>query len=380
MKTPPVQVGQIVQTTIDRLTLGGAGLSRVEGFVVFTPFTVPGDTVQIEIREVKKGFANAVLQLVIKPSALRVEAPCKFFGKCGGCDWQNISYENQLIIKQDLVKDVLKKFHLEPIELLNILKSPEPLHYRNRIQLHQHGKKLGFKEARSNSIVDIDDCLIAENELVEELKLLRENHSSKLARMDIRKTASGSVSVTNMNEAEAELGFSQVNTKQNERMIETLLSWAPDVDVDVFLDLYCGNGNLTFPMHKKLRPRTTIAVEMNKKAIEDGTRQAKPFKNIEFVLDSVDRYIFKFQKPKLQTCFVLLDPPRAGAGPNVMKKIATHEPQALIYVSCDPMTWARDIQSFLEVTAGKYRLEKVQPLDMFPQTYHIEIISLILPT
>ncbi len=377
MRQPPVHIGQIVEVTIDRLALGGAGLSRVEGFVVFTPFTVPGDTALIEIREVKKGYANGVLKKILNPSPQRIEAPCPYFERCGGCDWQNISYQNQLENKVLLVREAIKKFHLAPENILPILASPHPFRYRNRIQLHSFNKQLGFKEARSHHIVDIDDCLIAEQAVAEQIKTLRPPTTD--GRFDIRRVKSGQIIVTNTNEVEAELGFSQVNTAQNEHMIRTLVDWTKDFKFDFLLDLYSGNGNLTFPLHNQIQPQSTLAVEMNKKAVADAVQHAYAIKDVEFICESVEHFFIKYKKP-FQNALVVLDPPRAGAGQNVMDAIAKLKPRALFYVSCDPVTWARDVQLFLSVSSGAYQLKKVQPLDMFPQTAHIEIISMIVPT
>lgn len=387
-RTPPVHVGQSVEVTVDRLTFGGAGLSRFEGFVIFVPFTVPGDFVEIKIKEVKKGYANAELLRVIKASDYRLSPPCPYFGACGACDWQNIKYRNQLEAKDNIVKEALKKHHLAASAVLPIVESPKVLRYRNRIQLHKEDAVIGYKKAKSDTIIDIDDCLLAEEVVAMKIPTLKRqfsefSHKGKV-RIDIRKTPEGSVVITNMNENDVELGFSQVNSEQNSNVISYITSKLTSLtlDFDGFIDLYAGSGNLTLPIHEQFSALKTIAVEANSDAVVLGkTLAQKKNLNITWHNMSVEEFFFS-KKHNLKAPLVVIDPPRAGISPVVIKELVKLRPPLLVYMSCDPMTWSRDLFQFkkmaFENSRASYTIESVQPFDMFPQTHHIEIVSFIL--
>lgn len=365
MSKIPIEVGQVVTLEVERLTFGGAGLGRYQGFVVFVPYTCPGDSVEVEITEIKKNFATGRISKILKPSELRTIPQCPVFGECGGCEWQHVSYEQQLKEKEQIVRMAVSKAKLKADVLLPIIASPSPWRYRNRIQLHKAPHGYGFRKRQSHDVVPIMDCPITEEAVAEKITL-----PHKAERMDIRRTLNGSISVTNAsNDDVTALGFSQVNSAQNENMIATLLDWTRDQKIDVLLDLYAGSGNLTSPLYSQLQPKSAIAIELNPQAVVEGRRQNR---NIEFMEASVDNYIKTVMTLPANT-LVVLDPPRMGCASIVMETLAKLKPLQILYVSCDPMTWARDVSRLLEL--APYKLTRVQPLDMFPQTSHVEVIS-----
>lgn len=368
MSKVPVAVGQTISLEIERLTFGGAGLGRYQGFVVFVPLSAPGDLVEAQIIEIKKNFAEAVLVKAIRPSTVRVPPPCPVFGDCGGCEWQHISYEEQLNAKMQIVLSSIKKAKFSA-DVLPILPSPNEWRYRNRIQIQSNGTHVGFKRRSSHEIVPIKDCLIAEEDVASKIKTV-----SPHGKTDIRRLPSGEISITKIDMEDPELGFSQINTAQNQNMIRVISEWLAEYNCARLFDFYAGAGNLAFPLHEKLAPQETIAVELNKQAVELG-RSNSTNTRIQFIEMSVDSFL-RTQNTPFTNDIVIMDPPRTGVTKYVIQKLAKLSPKIIVYVSCDPSTWARDASTLLENSEHRYLCQKVQPLDMFPQTSHVELISL----
>jgi len=414
-----------MKLTIEKLIYGGYGLARTDYKVVFVRGGVPGEQVDVEIAEEKKSFDIAYINNILEPSKHRVDPQCEYFGKCGGCQWQNIDYQYQLKAKEQILKESIQKIAgINDFEIEPIVRSQNIYSYRNRVTLHLdtvNGKHiLGFKEEKSHKLVSIEHCPISSDnisKLVQKIsKIITGYDANKLPfdkifitdigkipalSLSPKKNSSASeannffynlkermqgidISIDNKDEKSFEfkvLGlkfisspsvFAQANSIINEHLIKTLIKWADLKKNENVMDLYCGYGNFSLNIARKVKQ--VLSIDNNKKAIKFAIKNAKlnSIKNCIFEDWDVKKYLQR-HKPKENQDLVILDPPRTGAK-EIIKSIISINPKKILYVSCNPTTLARDLKDLIK--AG-YNLKKIQPFDMFPQTYHIESISLL---
>ncbi|OGQ08516.1 MAG: hypothetical protein A3G32_09525 [Deltaproteobacteria bacterium RIFCSPLOWO2_12_FULL_40_28] len=343
-----------IELTIEKLNSKGAGIARKDGLVYFIPWGVPGDTVLVQVELQHKKYAEARLLAILNPSKDRIKPPCSYFYECGGCQLQHLSYEATLLWKKVIVEDALKKIaQIKNPLVLPVLPSPKPFHYRNRIRLHQDEKgNLGFYKNQSHQLVAINECLIAEDELNRQLTHLKQNRVGDLElRID-----QGS-------------HFSQINSLQNEKLIQ-LVCHALE-DSHAVIDLFCGNGNFTIPIAQNKIP--VWGIEKEKALVDEGKKRSGELGllNIEWILGTAIRGL-KQLKHLAGKISMVVDPPRRGMA-EVLPDIVYMAPQKIIYVSCDPATFARDTR---DLCAKGYTLKKCQPLDMFPHTSQIEVVGI----
>lgn len=374
-------LGSKVCLKIEKLAVGGAGLARHQGMVIFVPLTAPDEEVLAEIVTEKKNFAEARVIEILKPGPGRRTPPCPYFVQgCGGCNWQHLSDEEQRRQKHLLVLETLKKFNPNiDFEYLPLKPSPRSLRYRNRIQPKAQGSRFGFFERQSHNILDIQDCLITEEALTSKFPEVRQwslgkgNHSLKKLEMYIADDES--IRYGLINEEDDGVGFSQVNRFQNEDLLQTALSWAGDHEYSTVFDLYAGAGNFTFPLANKYKSSQVVGVELNPKLVEKARQQIRDKKLIYFLSD-----VESYMRRALITPhdLVLLDPPRAGASEHIMRALAAARPRKIIYISCHPVSLARDLQWFFDWAQKlgvKAHMARVQAFEMFPQTDHVETIA-----
>jgi 23S rRNA (uracil1939-C5)-methyltransferase len=380
---------QEINVTIASLAHGGSGVGRFDNFVVFVRYTAPGDVVRARITKTKKNYADAELIEIITPSPSRIKAPCPVFGACGGCQWQHVSYEEQLKQKQNIVEHALSRIAKEEnFTVLPIKASPNHFYYRNRAQFRTEGPRAGFYRRGSHELVTFDECLIIEKPLNEELAKIKTEikdwPETKTSKVEVYLTAAEQnrpesvVRSTNHAHGE-ELGFSQVNTLQNVQMQEYVTSLfgsptevAPDNQGSNgnLIDLYCGNGNFSFPLNEK--GWRIYGVDSSRSAIH----AARTCANDQTFFSAGD---CSFEVKKLadrgrKFQAVLLDPPRVGADERLWSNLAKLDPEIVVYVSCNPATFARDWARMKSKT--NLKLASVQPFDMFPQTFHVELVAL----
>ena len=374
---PPFLLGEEIELSIDSLAVGGSGVGRYQGFVVFVPLTCPGDQVKVRLSLIKKNFAEADLLQVIHSSSKRVEAPCSVFSDCGGCSWQHISYEEQLQQKQLIVEQTFKKkkFRQDDFHLRKTVPSPKPFRYRNRIQLkvdsEGHG---GFYARKSHRIIDIDDCLIAEEKICQKLPdLKRKNHSLKEEQhreIEIYLSQKGEVATGDT----SEMGFSQVNQSVNEILIKDVLTYLKKYGKkeQTVYDLYCGHGNFSFPIFEQFKE--VVGVELSLASVESARQKVRDqgLSSLHVIHQDVGKFLRNctgLQGP------VLLDPPRVGCQKEVIQSLKELHPPVILYVSCNPQTLVRDLE--LLGIGSQYRIEEICPYDMFPQTDHVEILTVL---
>jgi 23S rRNA (uracil1939-C5)-methyltransferase len=356
----------ILELTIDSLSYsGGRGVGRHDGVVVFVADTAPGDRVRVRVSERKPRFLQAELLEILQPGPSRRQPPCPVAGRCGGCSWQHISYAEQVVQKQKILRDSLRKLH--GFEELPFLAAPREFHYRNRIQLQIQNGKRGFFAKRSRDLVSFEKCWIAEDAINAKMARLTAAEIGDARRVELALSEDGEMQVmAGERDPEAAL-FSQVNTAQNEVLKRRVLELISTAKPDWMMDLYCGAGNLTLPLAGKFPGVALMAVELSRSSIARA-RARSP------ALDWRDGDVAKVlaqAQPRPGEGLVILDPPRVGCEAGVIEQMRRHRPRQIIYVSCNPSTFARDAERL----QPEYRLDSVQGLDMFPHTEHVELMA-----
>lgn len=383
------QIGETLNVKIEKIVPNGYGLAFAENLTVFVPLSVAGDRLRVRIYQTKNKTAFAEIIEIIEPSDLRIDAPCEYFGRCGGCDFQQISYEDQLAAKLAIIKDCLTRIGKINYEKeIEIIGSPKEFGYRARAQwrVDTRRRKVGYFQRNSHKVIDVADCPILTEDLQKTLTEVRETvewESFWDEKIVIEAAVSnGKVSLYSdeMIEPTDEICFETSGEKYfysaksffqgNPFLIEKLLELAlENASGKNALDLYCGVGLFTLPLARKFEKVT--GVEANKDAIDFARKSAENarIENIEFRADQVDDFLNENNPAEID--FILLDPPRSGAEKQTIENIIKINPRAISYVSCEPSVLARDLRMLID--AG-YKIESITALDLFPQTHHIETI------
>ena len=368
------EVGQIVKIKIDNIAFGGEGVGRIEDFVVFVPLVIEGEEVKAKIIEVKKSFARGELVKIIKPSKIRINAECEYFGDCGGCQYQHISYDEQLKIKQKQITDLFNRIGgFSQDKVAPVIACPQKFNYRNRIlirsQWNGKAKKLlvGFRKRNSHWVVEINDCKIAEPALNKQIPEVRENPPKRGGiKINLR--------VTPEDWSVPDHSFFQTNFFILPKMVDQVRKIFKSNDSEYLIDTYCGVG--FFAIELANLTKQFVGVESDKLAIKAAQENAIKFgaTNGEFIdgrtEDLLPELLKKFSPNKTS---VILDPPRKGCAPSAIEQLRKVKPSQIIYISCHPATLARDLN--ILCSEGVYKLERVYPIDMFPHTQHIECIT-----
>lgn len=391
---------------------GGESVGRLpDGKAVFVPYALPGERVRIRILDEKRGHARAELLDVLNPAAERITPRCSHFSVCGGCHYQHLPYEEQLRLKERILADQLRRFAgLENPPLRTIIPSPQPWNYRNTLQFHLTPEgKLGFQAANSHTVVPIHECHLPEAALAQAWPQLEIEMLPGLERVELRLGMEddlllGLVSRSpNLPEFSTDLplsavflgpqgtvilageeytaievagrlfrisagAFFQVNTRQAEAMVNHLKAILPLTPQTHLLDVYCGVG-LFSALLAPLAGDVT-GVELSAAACEDFIFNLNEFEQVALYQGAAEEVLPGLA---LRPDVAIVDPPRAGLERAALDALLRSAPPVLAYVSCDPTTLARDTRRLLE---GGYHLEQITPFDLFPQTFHIESISL----
>jgi 23S rRNA (uracil1939-C5)-methyltransferase len=342
-----------IELTIDSLSYnGGRGVGRFEGVVVFVPQTAPGDVVRVQVTSKRARFWEGEVIEILQPGSSRRKPPCPVADRCGGCSWQHVQYPMQIAQKQKILNDSLRALKkVGEWETLPFLAAADEFHYRNRVQIQIRDGKKGFFAKRSQDLVEVKECWIADSEINRQLKDLKPEPG--VQRLELRLS---------------EGDFSQVNGAQNAVLKERVLALS-SIHPEWIMDLYSGSGNITRPLSEKFKSIPLLAIELSPKAVELGRRQLGA---ANWHCGDVGKILAKME-PLKGSGLVVLDPPRTGCTSDVIQQIQRHRPKQIVYVSCNPTTFARDCLPLVQ--SGSYKLETVQGLDMFPQTEHVELIA-----
>jgi 23S rRNA (uracil1939-C5)-methyltransferase len=423
----------VVELTVETLTVGGRGLGRHEGKAVFVPLTAPGDRARCRIVRRHRHYDEAELLELLQPAPERRPPPCPVFGQCGGCQWQHLPYGEQAAWKERLFAETLTRAGVATSEVLRPLVAAAEFGYRNRVQFKCHrtrtGVAAGFYRHGSHYVVDTPACLLAHPAISQAFTFLRgvlpaAPHPEAIPQVDISCGDDGQVGVlchvlppaaavtrnwlveiagrggfaaalqTGRKESidivhgdpaltclvdEPELalrispgGFSQVNPRQNRRLVAAVLSAAELSGNERVLDLYCGAGNFSLPLAR--RAGTVVGVEAYPPAIADARANAARLgiDNASFLAEPAEGAAPRLAVP-VPFDLVLLDPPRTGAYALIADLLSIRPPR-ILYVSCDPATLVRDLKPLVH---NGYRVLSSQPFDLFPQTWHIESLTVL---
>jgi len=409
---------------IETLAYGVFGVARTERGVVFVADTAPGDIVRARVIDDKRDYREARLVEIVEPSPVRRVPPCPYVPECGGCSWQHVEYPAQLEAKAAVLRDTLARIGgLEPatLDMRPIIASSE-WGYRHRLTLRVGGEqRLGFYRHRSHQLVEIDTCKIADETVNVHLSVAREwlrGLSTTVRRLEIASTRSDRVAFVANAEGpfrhdgayhekflrahgslagivlfgkgwrrvfgkpivdleidgdlviEAQGGFTQVNPEGNRRLVAAVLELAALREDDRVLDLYCGAGNFTLPIARRVRE--VVGVESDSTSVTQARRNADRagVGNCRFIQQEAAAAARALDSAGEHFSLVVLDPPRSGAA-QLVDHLPALAADRLLYVSCNPTTLARDLR---RLTSLGFTLGPIQPIDLFPQTYHLETV------
>jgi len=369
-----LKIGDKLSLTIHDISFGGEGVGRVDDFVIFVPFVIVGETVEVEITEVKKNFARAKLLNIVTPSPERVEPECRYFTQCGGCQYQHIAYATQLRLKHKQISDLFERVGKIPADkIAPVIASPQPYGYRNRIMIRSQwngpAKKLviGFIRADNNFVEDIEECKIAEPAISEQIKQVRANPPPKGGIKIVLRIPPEKWDVP-------QDSFFQNNFFLLPKLVETVRGFLRDGGAKHLVDLYCGVGFFGIELADLVE--SFVGVEYDRLAIKAAQRNLanRKITNGEFISSTVEEVLPELLKKfSSEKTTVILDPPRKGCLPETLNLLRETRPAQVIYVSCHPATMARDLN--ILCADGVFELARVQPLDMFPQTQHVECVA-----
>jgi 23S rRNA (uracil1939-C5)-methyltransferase len=390
------------EITVEKLVYGGEGLGRIEGRAVLAPFVLPGERARVRSVSEKPGVVRAGLLEVLAAAPERVAAPCPYFMRCGGCHYQHAPYQTQLTLKRAILEDQLRRIgKIAPPGEIAVV-AAEPWGYRNRVQLHIAGGKLGYRAAQSHKLCAIEGCPIASpaiNAAIATLRgMLGDSRWPRFVRQ-IELFTNETEMQLNVVEAERPVArrffdwcaeritgllsgaldyqaaghtwrvshgsFFQVNRFLTGKLVETALE---GTEGQAALDLYAGVGLFSLALAERFGAVT---------AVESGARAAGDLRfnaeraGLAVCVEQTDAEAWLEQ---LETApdFVLLDPPRPGIGKRMVERLAKLRPPRVGIVSCDPATLARDLAG---LTAAGYRIDRLTLVDLFPQTYHLETVA-----
>ncbi|WP_042141986.1 23S rRNA (uracil(1939)-C(5))-methyltransferase RlmD [Paucisalibacillus sp. EB02] len=450
-QSAPVKKNETVTIRFEDLTHEGNGVGKINGYPLFVPYGLPGEEATVKVVKVNKNFGFGKLLEVKNPSPERVEPPCDVFYKCGGCQIQHMSYNLQLSMKQQQVKNVMRKVaHLEHVPVHPTIGMEDPWRYRNKVAIpvgEKDGELItGFYQMRSHHIIeDMDTCVVQEDlndRMVEAVRRIasrigieaydEKSHSGVLRHIMVRtgretketmivlitrtkelphakdlireltETYPNVKSIIhNINSAKTNVilgdktnvlwgqeyiydsigsirfaisakSFYQVNPTQTKQLYEKALEYAAIGENDTVIDAYCGIGTISLFLAQKAKK--VYGVEIVPEAIEDARVNAKlnGMTNVEFEVGTAEEVMPKWKESGLRPDVIVVDPPRKGCDEGLLNAMVEMGPKRIVYVSCNPSTLARDLRILED---GGYETKEVQPVDMFPQSMHIECVT-----
>lgn len=365
---------------IDNIAYGGYGVGRIDGKTVFVDYAVPGDQLDVEIYDDRKNFSFATITEILEPSAKRVESPCANFGICGGCSYLNVGYSDEIEFKTSILQDQLKRIaSVSDYPEIKII-SDERYHYRSHSGIKCDGACCGFYKKNSNNIIPFPDsgCLLISENLIDGIKKL--NYAEMRGDLKVAEDWRGTFFYDDLNRIMIEErtgeyryrrginSFFQSNKFLRKQMIDLVCSYSELSEGDEFADICAGCGFFTIPLSGKSSNGT--GYDIDKESIRYARENASLNNCNGLKFFSVSES--DINPVRLNPKTVVVDPPRSGISKKGRRTINAINPEIIVYISCNPSTYSRDIADFIK---NGYIPDQITFIDMFPCTHHIEIVS-----
>lgn len=412
-----IKIDEIYETEIIGLENEASGVCKINGMIVFVPKALVGEKVRVRITEIKKNFARGKIVEILSPSKKRVESRCPYYEECGGCNLRHQDSKENLKFKKEKVENALKRIGKIDVKVEDVVHSFKEDNYRNKVSFKVENNRIGFYGEGTYQLIDVENCLLAEKEINDALMAIRNyliENENKIKSITIKHGNAMDeilIDVYSLDEKDINIldylttnisnlktvvfndkvvygtgyikeitnglmfncsskSFFQVNSMATEKLYGTAISLAKLDKEDVALDLYCGTGTITSIIAGHVKK--VVGIEIVEDAIKDAKENLKinNINNVKFICGDAAKEITKI-KEKVDVIFV--DPPRKGIDRKaiaVMKKLS---PKKIIYISCNPVTMARDLSYLNDL----YDVKKVVPVDMFPNTAHVECVCVL---
>ena len=361
----------------------GRGIAKINNKIVFVEDAVVNDVLDINITKSKNKYDEAIINKIITPSPNRQTPKCPYYYSCGGCDIMSLNYQEQLRFKQQMINNIIEKYTHEHININPIIPSNQEFNYRNKITLQVHNQKIGLYARKTNKLIPIKNCLLVHESINKVIPCLKPSFETK--QIIIRNGQTVSISKVNNKNQFDNIGensitlnnvtynvnnamFFQVNNYIAEHIFQHILHLCQPNENTEILDLFCGCGSISLFLAQHCKQVTGI--EINSQAIEcaNKNKELNNIKNAKFICDDVDNQ--KFNK---KFDIVIVDPPRSGLSKKIINTISLLTKNTLIYISCNPLTLARD----LDLLKEHFIIKNLTPFDMFPNTHHVECVCLL---
>ena len=392
---------------IENLDHYGRGITKINGKIAFIENALPNEIIEIKIDKEKKKYIEGSVLKYIKESNERRNVPCPYYDSCGGCNIMHLSYENQLKFKQDKIRNIIKKYLNQDIKINSIVNSDSEYNYRNKVTF-QIKKTIGFYKNNTYDIISIDNCLICNKLINNSIKYLKKLNLKDINKiicrtslnqlMIIVETNNRDIDITPLKEVAHSI-YLRIDNKYihvfgNKNIYQKLGNFKYIISPDSFfqvnintclklynkikeyigenknvIDLYCGTGSIGIFVSEN---NNIVGIELNESAIKDAieNKAINSINNINFICGDSGK---KLNKLNFNPDVIIVDPPRNGLNKETIQSILSFDSKEIIYVSCDPMTFVRD----LNILKEKYNIKEITPFDMFPNTYHVECIALL---
>jgi len=396
-----LKIGDLIRTVIGDVAFGGDGVARVSGLVIFVPFTIDGDEVEVEITEIRKRYARGRLVRIVTPSSHRVPPACPYYTRCGGCRMQHIDYGHQLELKRRQVEEAFKRIaNIFPSPVMPVIPSPRPFGWRGKAEFHLTGGpsgpcRVGLMVLASHELIEIERCAIVEESINRKYRNFRDALRLGELRVsgerqpiwsdepgepptriftDCGQPPDVTRIVRGRRLTVPGRGFFQANVALVGELVEQVIKLGGLSGRETVIDAYAGAG--LFSLFLGSKAGSLLGIEGDPEAVRcarinlnrEGLPQARSIHGD--VADVLREFVLSGMKADL----IALDPPREGCGAGVLEGMAALHPERIVYISCNPATQARDVR----LLAGHgYGLRLLRPLDMFPQTAHIEVAALL---
>lgn len=394
-----------MEVRVEKLDNYGRGIAYLNDKICFIENTLPGELVEVEIEKENKKYIEAKVASYKKVAPNRMKEECPYSIVCGGCQLNHLNYDDENKFKEEKVRGILKKFSSFDLKALEPILYHERAYYRNKVILHGKNGKLGYYKKKSNEIIPITKCLLVNDTINKIISLLNEvnvsideaiiktsNDESQVMVSITGKISNNSLILQNSDVfilngkyisqkkyIETEIGnktyqesiasFFQVNKSLTKNLYDEVLKEIKGNHHQNVLDLYCGTG--TIGIYVSSECQKVIGIDCNVSNILDAKNNKilNRVNNVEFICDKVENQIDKMEDIDV----IIVDPPRAGLDKKTIHYLKILNPVKIIYVSCDPITLARDLRDLSE----RYNIKHIKLFNMFPRTYHVETVSVL---